>query len=681
MREKISLLIITIALSFSMVALSAEERSPEEAKKIAFEEKVTVTARLPETEESLEKTPAHVTIITSEEIENSGASSIQELLATQAGIIFFDDVGNNVETTIDLRGFNEGTAAAVLLDGVRINEPDDNRVNLEQIPLSSIERIEIYRGSSSSTFGAGALSGTINIVTKDVPWNNFLDITASYGSNSSSKGSISGGFHAWNSGFFLDIGRETSDGFRENSEYAFSHIFFKAATSMKRAGDFSLSFLHDSGELGAPGSLTAEEMERDRYFSPYNKVDGCDETLDQVTLRMERNLQKKRHFSTNLYFRENSIDTLTTGRWLIGFETNSKMNSSGFISQFDSHHTLWDRDISLASGIEAMTSRFQAKGYFTDAQGERFSSSPDSSSKTSLRRAAAFFQATMNLTRIVSILSGARFDYEHLNYDDRLHPGNEGTTRFSEKSLKAGANINPSEKTGFYVLYSEAFLPPTVYDLFAFPLFGSNPDLDPSRARNYEFGIRKRWGDFLRMNASLFRIDTEDEIVYVMTDPLTFTGRNENVGKSKRIGVEIVSEFSFSGILSGFFSYSQMKAELRSGENRGRSIPLVPEKKILAGFLLKGGKKRDLLFSMSAMHVGREYLTGDESNTMEPLDPYTTVNGRLSKAFKRFTLFLEGKNLLNEKYETRGITNGFDLFYTPSPGRTIYTGAKLSINF
>ena len=79
----------------------------------------------------------------------------------------YNSVGNTFQPTIDLRGFNAQPASgvSVFVDGVRINDPDSNAVNLDLVPIQDVERIEVLPGATA-VFGANALGGVINIVTK-----------------------------------------------------------------------------------------------------------------------------------------------------------------------------------------------------------------------------------------------------------------------------------------------------------------------------------------------------------------------------------------------------------------------------------------------------------------------------------------------------------------------------------
>jgi iron complex outermembrane receptor protein len=96
--------------------------------------------------------PVNVTVITAEDIRNSTARTVPDLLSEQAGFASHDLFGNNAATTsIDLRGFGStGTQnTLVLVDGRRLADNDLSGVQWSAIPLAAIERIEIVRGSGA----------------------------------------------------------------------------------------------------------------------------------------------------------------------------------------------------------------------------------------------------------------------------------------------------------------------------------------------------------------------------------------------------------------------------------------------------------------------------------------------------------------------------------------------------
>lgn len=114
------------------------------------------------------ETPRSVTVINSDVIRNSVYTSVGDLLSKQPGIYI---VGGNqtpgTNQSLFLRGSNSNQIV-VMMDGVRITDPSapNNAVDLSELSLTNVERIEIIEGAHSTMFGGGAVGGAINIITK-----------------------------------------------------------------------------------------------------------------------------------------------------------------------------------------------------------------------------------------------------------------------------------------------------------------------------------------------------------------------------------------------------------------------------------------------------------------------------------------------------------------------------------
>ncbi len=138
---------------------SQEER---EAELPTLDVTITVTARSPSS------TPHSVTVIDRETIDDSGARTVGELLPYAPALFVLPSGSRGGLTTAQIRG-GDPNFTLVLLDGVPLNDSTDplgGAVNLESLPLSGIERIEIARGPMSFYHGSAALAGVINLVTQ-----------------------------------------------------------------------------------------------------------------------------------------------------------------------------------------------------------------------------------------------------------------------------------------------------------------------------------------------------------------------------------------------------------------------------------------------------------------------------------------------------------------------------------
>ena len=174
-----------LLLGLAMTALG------QEAQKLLEDYGTVVTVygeRLPAEERQILETAASVSVVTRDEIQAMGATTLQEVLVQLPSVFLHNETGNPEESTVDVRGFPDGTSLAVFLDGVRLNDIDDNSVRWDVIPVEDIERIEIYRGAAGPLYGGGALAGVINIITKHDPGIPRIDLKAGAGSFGSWEG-------------------------------------------------------------------------------------------------------------------------------------------------------------------------------------------------------------------------------------------------------------------------------------------------------------------------------------------------------------------------------------------------------------------------------------------------------------------------------------------------------------
>ncbi|MBN2440337.1 MAG: TonB-dependent receptor [Spirochaetales bacterium] len=155
------ILLIIITLPFSLFSQS-EDTEDEESEDYELE-KVTVTATKTETE--ILDVPAHISVITKEDIEDAGVSSVAEIVAQHSGITIQDYGPEGAQTNISIRG-SGSKSVLVLLNGVRLNDSRGGGMDLSLISLSSVEKIEILRGGTSALYGADAVGGIVNIITK-----------------------------------------------------------------------------------------------------------------------------------------------------------------------------------------------------------------------------------------------------------------------------------------------------------------------------------------------------------------------------------------------------------------------------------------------------------------------------------------------------------------------------------
>src|SRR5471030_1148618 len=164
---------------------------------------------------------ANVTVLLAEDIAKSAARTVPDLLAEQVGTTLKDFFGNNAAvTSVDMRGFGVtgGQNTLILVDGRRMTDIDLSSVQWSSVPLSSIERIEILRGTGSVLYGDGASAGVINIVTRSpLQPGVHAEMYGRLGSYNTVESQFTGSVANERFGFNASVYGFSSDGYRANN--------------------------------------------------------------------------------------------------------------------------------------------------------------------------------------------------------------------------------------------------------------------------------------------------------------------------------------------------------------------------------------------------------------------------------------------------------------------------------
>jgi vitamin B12 transporter len=156
--------------------------------------------------------------ITGGEIAEQNPGSWIDLLDYLPGLDLRSRGALGIQSDISLRG-STFEQVAVLLDGVKINDPQSGHYNLE-IPLNpgDIEKIEVIKEGASSLYGAGAFAGSINIITRK-PDKEGLYLSASYGEHALSTGDLSFSLPYQEYSGRFSFGHKSSNGWTSNTDF------------------------------------------------------------------------------------------------------------------------------------------------------------------------------------------------------------------------------------------------------------------------------------------------------------------------------------------------------------------------------------------------------------------------------------------------------------------------------
>lgn len=146
-------------------------------------EKITIATK---TQKSIDGVAATVEVITEEEIQKMGATSLRDIIDRADGLNVmygtFPTASSKSKSSITIRGMSPN-GTLILLDGRRLAGEVQNPYDLDRIPASMVERVEIVKGPMSSLYGADAVGGVINVITKKPTNDMKIDVGARYGAN------------------------------------------------------------------------------------------------------------------------------------------------------------------------------------------------------------------------------------------------------------------------------------------------------------------------------------------------------------------------------------------------------------------------------------------------------------------------------------------------------------------
>jgi iron complex outermembrane receptor protein len=188
---KLAVSLVLSSVSVQNIAGQVQGPAPIDLRQASLEDLMDITVTsVSRKEQKLSKTGAAVFVINQEDIRRSGATNIPDLLRTVPGV----DVAQIDANTwaISIRGFNDRYAdkVLVLVDGRTVYTPTTSGVYWDQldVPLEDIDRIEVTRGPGGTVWGANAVNGVINILTKSADATQGTTVSAGGGSQGTARG-------------------------------------------------------------------------------------------------------------------------------------------------------------------------------------------------------------------------------------------------------------------------------------------------------------------------------------------------------------------------------------------------------------------------------------------------------------------------------------------------------------
>lgn len=158
--------LVILAVTLTVARPSAQRAEPDLEPPLVFEEQVVVTVS--KSEQELVNAPATVSIVTSETIQNSPAANVGDLLRTVPGVNVTQTSARDINVVSRRASSTLATSQLALVDGRSIYLDFFGMVMWDLVPANTqdIRQIEVIRGPASAVWGANAMTGVVNIITK-----------------------------------------------------------------------------------------------------------------------------------------------------------------------------------------------------------------------------------------------------------------------------------------------------------------------------------------------------------------------------------------------------------------------------------------------------------------------------------------------------------------------------------
>lgn len=530
----------------------------------------------------------NVTVITRQQIENSPATSIDELLQFHSGLDIRRRGSNGVQSDISIRG-SSFEQVLILINGIRMNDSQTGH-NTFNIPfdISAVERIEIMKGSSAKLYGQNVFAGVINIVTKSSAEEK-VTIKAQGGDFKTYDLSASATFGSEKFTNLLTVSNGASDGYRYNTDYQIRNVFYQNKLKLNE-GSLSLQAGFSEKKFGANGF----------YASP-TYTNQYEETQASVVSLQYQQQFGKLSLNSSLYWRRGQ-DMYLLKRDNPAFYRNMHIgNNAGGTVNLSYESSLGITNFGVDYRKEFLTS---------SNLGER----------------------KRDVTQVF-------FDHQFKFFNQKLeiNPGaswaNYSGDNFFYPGVDVGYIFSPNHK--IFGAVSKGFRIPTFTDLYyVSPTEKGNPNLIPESALSSELGYRFQNQKILAKVSGFIR-NTHNGIDWLKPTPESIWTA-ENVGKINLKGFETEFRHQLFDFLNYRLNYTYLDNQYKNKELSRYALQNLRHQ-LIGEINVKFLK----FFSNQLIYRYTERVN---------LGSYNTLDEQLNFRYKDFNFYVLINNLTNTKY-------------------------------
>ena len=651
---------MTKFLPFAAAATAACFALPVQAEVAPVAKEIpAVVVSATRTEQSTLTTPASITVISRQQIEDSGSRHIVEVLRGQGGVQINDLYGDGSRATVGMRGFAEsaGSNTLVLIDGRRLNNPDISSPDLNSIALDDVERIEIVQGSAGVLFGDQAVAGVINIITrKPGALRHSLKVSAGSYNTVMFHGMTS---QAMDNGvnYRVSFDARESDNYRQHNESSYLNGFAKLGYDYSSGSVFAeLQYVDD--ELNTPGALFADEVAADRtQVNPSFASDfsNAETTISRIGLIQE--------MSSNWSFEGEVTNRKTDGVFRISFAGGAPSTDN-----YTQDRTITEFTPRFIGFIPALNNTMLTIGADAVDSDYRLSTTLGDQANDQSQR-SIYAQAVVPATSLLDVTLGVRYARVENDISDGYTFVNE-TIEDDVTVATFGMAYQASDDWRVLVRIDQNYRFAKV-DEYAnaqpFPAPPSTVILKTQEGLSLETGVEWVHGS----NSAKFlvyQLDLDNELAF---DPVNFI--NINLDETRRSGFIASGRWQSSKRMGLGASYTYTDAEVLSGAFTGKEIPFVAKHSALLStdYVISGAWQ----VYGELVAISDRVFSGDFDNVLGKLPGYGVVNLKAEYKVNDFTFSGRINNLLNKQYSDVGQL-GFNPF--PAASEAYYTSPEIN---
>ena len=699
-------LLIVFALAVALPAAAQPPPSPPQLPPVIIEGvRIPAERTTPEdaAREEIRRVPGSVDVIGEQQIKESRASNLQDVLEFTPGVWIRPRFGAADESQLSIRGSGLRNnfhlrGVNVLLDGFPYGNAD-GFADFESLELLDTKRVEIYKGGNALRFGGFTLGGAINLVTKTGADAGLLEARSEAGSfgffkNHLATGQIYGPFD-----LYLGLTDVQLDGYRQHADQVRRRVYsswgyrLPGGTSVR----FDLNYVRSEESL--PGALTQQELDRNpRKADPANlslrmaAARDYDYTRGALTVRTPLSETQTLEWATQLNYQDLHHPLAFA---VIDDTTYSYSTELRWINAAP----LYGHGSRLTAGVQFFGTR-QIDANFTNTAG-----APATLTRNQLNLATsvgAYAEEQLDVTPTFTAVLGGRAHYSIREVRDRFlrdGPGDRDcndsdAVDFHAFSPRAGFVWRVRPTVQVYGNASHSYEPPLLLELTApGQLQGNLGQLAAQKAWQFELGTRGDLGKRLGWDLSIYDIELWDEIQNVNVTPFPFAPftipRYRNIDRSRHTGLEAGADLLLvedlarrvglgttgdSLRLRAAYTFSRFVFvdDVNFGNN---DLPGAPR------HFVRGELRYDhasgFWLAPNFETVPHGYYVNSENNART--QAYTTFGTRVGYRYAPWQLsaFVEGRNLTDATYTSSVVVDAANRrFFEPADGRAFYGGVE-----